>query len=276
MQRFSFYVRADGDLPDPEAVGDALRAIPGVVLAAAGDYRPGTWHDPVTGARLVIDLGEPPLEEDLLHPPRAYAGWLPLHLVFQVPLCGPHWRAVEAYAVIERLLQRLPAAFALDEEDTQEAGQSEPGPSTWSRPRALLGWERLHTVQIASRTDLAMMPRGDSLRLWRWRRERADSAERLPHLQWPEGLALRDTATGAAVPAVLWGNPTQPLALPEGAVAVVPAADGHRVVPPALLGPTAPAGAAGALRAEPLATLPAEALPVARFKPLDDEDWIDG
>jgi hypothetical protein len=57
---------------------------------------------------------------------------------------------------------------------------------------------------------------------------------------------------------------------------VLPAAGGHVLLPPALLGATMPAGAAGALRVEPATAVPPEALPVARFTPLEDEDWIDG
>ena len=80
-------------------------------------------------------LGQPPLELDVQHPPRAYAGWIPLHLVVQVPLVCPHWHAVEGYQFLERLLVAVPDAYALDVEDIQESKDAEAGPFTWSRPR---------------------------------------------------------------------------------------------------------------------------------------------
>jgi hypothetical protein len=263
MQRFSFYLPASADLPTLDELGALLIDL-GCRLQGGDGYRPGTWRDRVTGARAIIDLGEAPIEEDVQHPPRAYDGWVPMQLSVQLPLVCPHWLAVEGFQFLERVLAAVPEVRVLDEEDSQETAEAQPGPFAWSRPRALLNWERLHAVQVETRTDLGRMHRGDSLRLWRWRRERQPG--------WPEATVLIDRATAEAHPVCVWSDPAQPCVLPATGLVLV------RLPTPRLIGRNAlPAGealeTAGATRVAPGAW--PDGLPLERFRAADDEDWID-
>ena len=264
MQRFELYVREGDEQPEADSLAATLIDL-GCRLQGDDAYRPGTWSDPATGARAVLDLGTPPIEADVQHPPRAYAGWSPLRLVIQLPLVSPHWQAVEGFQLVERLLAAIPGAFALDAEDIQETKDAEPGPFAWSRPRALASWERQHLVQIASRTDLARMNRGNSLRLWRWRREREAT--------WPAATVLRDRAAAEAHAVCVWSDPAQPCALPAIGLVLV-RLDQPRLVRRGDL----PAGEAlpraGAALVAPPPAWPA-GLAIERFAACDDELWVD-
>lgn len=272
MQRFEAYLPEGADAPTLDELGDLLAAC-GVVLQPGETYRPGVWRDAASGARAVLDLGSPPIEADVQHPPRSYRGWTPLELAMQLPLVGPHWQAVEAFQFAERLLAGLPdGTRLLDSEDTQEHPDAEPGPFAWSRPRALASWERQHTEQVRSRTDLARMGRGDSLRLWRWRRERAAGAAARPDLAWPEAMVLRDHATAQAHAVCLWEDPQRACALPGGGLVLLHLPQ-PRLVPRSALPTGEPLPHAGAAVVAPT-TWP-DGLPLTRFIACDDEDWID-
>lgn len=269
---------------DGPALGflDLVEALdqPGVELHGDDSYRSGRWRDAETGASCQIDLGRPPIEEDHLHPPRAYDGWREVGLNINIPLAGPHWLCVEALQWVEGLLARLPSLRALDTEDTRQDHGEGPGP--WSRPRALANWERLHHVQQEGRTDLWRMARLASVCLWRYRRERAKARTAITDLLWPDALVLLDTQDRCARSAVLWRDPTQAIALPPVELVVIPRA-----------------GATGVITAETLSRLGGEALllgqaqrltptaetaglfantpllPASRFKALGDHDWSD-
>lgn len=272
---------ADGPPFDRRQLDEALE-LPGVDLGGQpGDpYRPGRWRDAATGATAVIDLGTPPLEEDHLHPPRAYDGWRAVELAVQIPITGPHWLAVECMQFVEALLARLPDLRALDTEDTHQGPGDGPGP--WSRPRLLASWERQHQQYQVGRTDQRRMARLASVCLWRYRRERTAGLARFPELVWPEALVLLDQELGVPRTAALWQDPGRALALPPVELLVIQRD-----------------GTAGVLPAEQLATLGAEALPLAqaariaatgstrtlatsapllpatRFRALADHDWSD-
>lgn len=273
MQRFECYIREGADAPTLDELATMLLA-QGAQLDPGDGYLPGSWRDAATGARTVIDLGVPPIEEDVQHPPRAYAGWMPLGLALQIPLVGPHWRAVECYQLIERILAGLPPeAAVLDCEDIQERPDADPGPFAFSRPRALASWERQHAVQIETRTDLARMGRGESLRLWRWRRERAAGVAAHPGLAWPEAIVLRDRAAGTAHSVAVWADPTTACALPGDGLVLL-RLDQPRLVRRGDLpaGDGLPQG--GAARVSPSPTWPT-GLPPERFHACEDEDWVD-
>lgn len=264
MQRFELYLRDGDEMPEEEALADLLHNL-GCRLQGGAGYRPGIWNDPATGARAVLDLGLPPIEDDVQHPPRAYAGWTPLRLAVQLPLVCPHWQAVEGFQLVERLLAAIPGAHALDCEDIQEHTDAEPAPFAWSRPRALASWERQHAVQIETRTDLARMQRGDSLRLWRWRREREAA--------WPAATVLRDRAAAEAHAVCVWPDAGAPCVLPAIGLVLV------RQQRPLLirrdaLPPGEPQARAGGGRVSPPAAWP-ESLPLDRFSACDDEMWVD-
>ena len=274
MQRFQFYVPEGYDVPTLGEMAEALLAVPGVKLEAGDGYHPGTWRCEDTGAKAVIDLGDPPLEEDYQHPPRQYLNWTQLSLAIQVPLVGPHWQAVEGFQTIEAVLAGLPEAVrALDCEDAQETPEAEAGPFAWKRPRVLASWERLHVVQVETRTDLARMPRGDSLRLWRWRRERSDGIAAHANLLWPEARVLRDRATAEAAAVCVWTDTTKPIALPAAGLVLLAGPE-----PLLVRRADLPAGSelthAGATRVEPLRQRPT-GLPIDRFSACADEDWVD-
>lgn len=275
MQRFHFYLPAGSLVPPPSDLFEHLLASPGVSLDAGADYRPGRWCEAATGARAILDVGEPPIEADPMHPSRAYLGWSALALVVQLPLVGPHWQAVEGFQLLESLLARLGHEVrALDCEDIQETSASEPGPFAWSRPRVLASWERQHAVQVATRTDLARMHRGDSLRLWRWRRERAAASAAHPGLLWPEARVLRDRATATAFPTAVWSDPLRPAALPGAGLVLVMLLGGPRLVRRGELPPGAALPVAGASQVDPPGRWP-DGLPPGRFAACLDEDWVD-
>jgi hypothetical protein len=255
----------------------------GVALdGASGDaYRPGRWHDPVTGARAVIDLGTPELEGDEdPHPPTAYAGWRALPLSVQIPLAGPHWQAVEALTMVERLLAALPGVLALDTEDTRADDDADSAPYAWSRPRRIAHWEVLRTAQAL---DVPRLDRGQSLFLWRWRRERASAAATHPDLTWPEALVVLDRTEGRARTATLLPPGDGPVALPPVDLVVVRRADAAGCVTADALRESGgtpvplPAGACRIERHGAAATLLAAGplLPAPRFAGLLDEDWQD-
>jgi hypothetical protein len=264
MQRFEFYLRDGDDMPDEEAVADILAGL-GCILQGGAGYRPGTWNDAATGARAVLDLGTPPIEEDVQHPPRAYAGWAPLRLAVQLPLVCPHWQAVEGFQLIERLLAAVPGVHALDCEDIQEHKDAEAAPFAWSRPRALASWERQHAAQIETRTDLARMGRGDSLRLWRWRREREAA--------WPAATVLRDRSAAEAHAVCVWPDPAAPCVLPTIGLVLV-RLDQPRLVRRCDLPAGEPRQRAGGMLVAPPGTWP-DGIPTSRFAACDDEMWID-
>jgi hypothetical protein len=263
MQRFELYLREGDEMPEEEALADILLGL-GCRLQGGAGYHPGTWSDAATGARAVLDLGNPPIEEDVQHPPRAYAGWTPLRLAIQLPLVCPHWQAVEGFQLVERLLAAIPGAFALDCEDIQETKDAEAGPFAWSRPRALASWERQHTAQIETRTDLARMGRGDSLRLWRWRREREAA--------WPAATVLRDRSTAEAHAVCVWSDPATSCVLPTIGLVLV-RLDQPRLVRRGDLPAGEPQSRAGGAQVAPGAW--PEGLAIARFAACDDEMWVD-
>lgn len=281
MVSLLFYEPLQNDGP-PLSLDDLAEALeqPGVELHGDAVYRTGRWRDIETGATCQIDLGQPPLEEDHVHPPKAYDGWREVGLNVNIPLSGPHWLCVEALQWVEGLLSRLPSLRTLDTEDTrQDHGD---GPGAWSRPRALANWERLHQVQQEGRTDLWRMARLPSVCLWRYRRERAMGRSAITDLQWPDALVLLDQQDRCARSAVLWRDPTQPIALPPVELVVIPRGGATGVLMAeqvsALGG--APLPFAQAQRLDPTsatARLFAEAtlLPASRFKALGDYDWSD-
>lgn len=275
MHRFQFYLPEGHVAVDTADLADLVAALPGVILESGTDYRPGTWRAGETGARAVLDVGDPPIESDHMHPPRQYLGWTTVPLVVQLPLIGPHWQAVEGFQFIESLAGKLPKATRiLDCEDIQETPDAEPGPFGWSRPRVLASWERQHAVQVETRTDLARMHRGDSLRLWRWRRERGPASISHSELLWPEARVLRDRNTRNAFPAAVWSDPARPVALPDAGLVLIMLPDGPRLVPRRDLPAGQPLPAAGASSVEPPAHWPA-GLPAGRFAACLDEDWVD-
>jgi hypothetical protein len=260
----------------------ALAAIPGLDLDGRPGqaYRPGTWRDLVTGARCAIDLGAPPVEDDHQHPPRTYEGWLVAPLAIAIPLAGPHWLAVEAMSLVERLLAGVPGLAALDEED------ADGGPSPWSRPRAVASWHRQQTAFLTSRPNHPRLNRNASLALWRYRRERPAGLVARPELAWPEAMVLGERRHDGGIhpyAAALWRDGDRALALPpvDLVVAMRPAgpaviaANRLRCLPGttpldhgrALLIPMCPAAAACFARGE--------ARPVEAFAALGDEDWTD-
>jgi hypothetical protein len=282
MQTLLLYEPADGQPSDPADVVDAVAGLPLVELdGRPGDpYRPGRWRDPETGAHCDLDVGHPPLEEDQLHPNKAYEGWRDLGVALHLPLVGPHWLCVETLQFIEALLARLPGARALDTEDTrQEQGD---GPSAWSRPRLLASWERLSQTQLQGRTDVRRMGRLASVCLWRYRRERARGRRDFPELHWPDAVALLDLELAQARSAALWQDPRQAIALPPVELLVIPRADGFSVLPAELLADlaTEPLPCAQAARLAPNPALIAKVfqtglLPAGRFRSLGDHDWTD-
>lgn len=264
-------------IDDVLAVVGSLR---GVELSGSGGYASGRWRDEQTGATCEIDVGNPPIEEDHLHPPKAYDGWRDIGLSVHIPLSGPHWLCVETLQWVESVLAQMPGVRALDTEDTrQEAGD---GPGAWSRPRALANWERLHHVQQEGMTNLWRMARLASVCLWRYRRERAMGRTSHGDLLWPDALVLLDQQDRCARSAVLWRDPTVALALPPVELVVIPRGDATGVILAEALSATGagplPLGQAqrllpNAANADLFANAPL--LPASRFKALGDYDWSD-
>jgi hypothetical protein len=198
----------------------ALEAEEGLELdGAEGDaYRGGRWSEPATRARAVIDCGQAPVEDDPLHPPKVYPGWRQLPLTVQLPLAGPHWCAVEALAMVERLLQRLPDVGVIDTEELREPDDDAPTPI--DRLRVLASWERLIASQLAGCELLPQLPRLASIALWRYRRERRACERRAGSVMvWPEALCLVEG--GRAWTCALWMDPELPLALPPVELLVI-------------------------------------------------------
>lgn len=255
-------------------------SLPGVELAGNAGYASGRWRDEQTGATCDIDVGQPPIEEDHLHPPKAYDGWRDIGLSVHIPLSGPHWLCVETLQWVESVLARLPGIRALDTEDTrQEVGD---GPGPWSRPRALANWERLHHVQQEGMTDVWRMARLASVCLWRYRRERAKGRTAHGDLVWPDALVLLDQQDRCARSAVLWQDPTVALALPPVELVVIPRGNATGVLAAEAVSATGagplPLGQAQRLLPNAAgADLFARAtlLPAGRFKALGDYDWSD-
>ena len=84
---------------------------------------------------------------------------------------------------------------------------------------------------------------------------------------------LRDSATGAALAACIWHDPTQPIALPPVTMVVVPRGSGAVAIARSAL----PAGSdlgGIATRLDPLPQLP-PGLPAERFRGVADLDWVD-
>jgi len=274
----------EGHAPaDPTALAETLTAA-GVALD--GDeldrYRPGRWRHAATSAQALVDLGEPPLERDDQHRPRAYAGWRPAPLAIRIPLAGPHWQAVEALALVEAVLAAHPGLRALDSEDVIEAEGIAPGPFPWNRPRAIASWEAQHASRCTG-LDLPVLARPHSVRVWRYRRERPAARAAHPDLHWPDALVLRDGATGQARSACLWTAADEAFALPPVELVVLRQGGrggviGADEVLAAVGNPTPLAALACPIR--PSAALHAlfngsRPLPAAGFSALLDEDWRD-
>ena len=276
-----FYELDNGVASSLGELEDLLLGIPGLSLdgPAGAAYRPGSWRHAATGAGCILDLGQAPLEDDLEHPPRRYAGWRALPFSVQIPLNGPHWWCVEALVMIEGLLAALPGVHALDCEDTCLNDESEPGPFPWSRPRLIASWERQRSVQCDG-LPRPRMARSWSLMLWRYRRERSQGLSEHPALSWSSGacLAEGDVAHSAAI----WPA-SGAWALPPVELVVVQRANEAGVVPAELLRPYA----------SPDTTLPGcslhipendvlralrttcELWPARRFTAPADADWRD-
>ncbi len=277
------FFRPEHDIePSVAEIAAAASEIPGVALEPGDGYRPGRWRDPETRATCVIDIGEPPIERDSMHPPRAYAGWRQLPVTVLVPIAGPHWRCVEAMRPVEALLAAFPTWCALDTEDIQEDPDAPVGPAPWSRPRVIASWERLREARI-EHLGTARMPRRASVAMWRYLRERPRGRERHPGHAWPDAVALLDVATGAARSAAAWTDVSKPLAVPPVDVLAV-VAGSHRGVTSAdqlaTMCGAADAGIALARLVGPnddvarfLSEYPLS--PIEGFKALDDEDWAD-
>jgi hypothetical protein len=269
-----FYQPAADPPLHPDDLADDLAVLPGVDFAARVEgYRPGRWRHPATGATATIDLGEPPLERDEMHPPRRYEGWAPVALTWQLPLAGPHWHAVEAFAALEDLLARLPGLRALDPEDVHEREGAEAGPFPWSRPRLIASWELQRRDRCLNLAE-PVMARGSSLRLWRYRRELVQARAARPELHWGEALVLLDCDRGTARPACLWPEHAGAWALPPVDLVVVAHGGQPRVIESGALtvGSALPALAAEVAAGTPV---PAGARPAERFKALLDHDWHD-
>jgi hypothetical protein len=159
----------------------------------AGRYRQAEWCDPATGARAIIDLGDPPFTHDAVVEERHYDDWERLPLRCQVTLDGPHWRLVEVTRWLAELLRWHPAIGVLDTEDTGVDGVNGPGPL--DRLRLLASWERLRDSFQALRQGVLRLDRRRSILLWRYLREMAMARERFPALHWPAVVLLgRDEA----------------------------------------------------------------------------------
>ncbi len=264
-------------------LADYLETIPGLVFEArAGSaYRPARWRDPATGARALWDLGQPALRamelevgaDDKI---RTYSGWRQVPVALHIPLSGPHWHAVAALAVVDRLRQIAPQLMALDTEDDRCDAESDAGPYAWDRPRVIANWEALRAVQVA---DLALprLERRASVALWRYRVERAAGRQAHTAHHWPEALTLLDQVTGEVRTACLWSAGDEAFALPPVEVVVVRGG----VVPAdelRLLAGAAVHGGARLIDLNPAVVAfynGVVPLPAERFKALGDEDWQD-
>lgn len=254
----------------------------GVDLEPGEDYRPGRWRDAHTGSWITVDIGDPRLERDDLHPATAYPGWRPVPLVLHIPLSVAHWQAVEAFAFVERLLARLPHLAVLDTEDNRQDEDGEAGPFPFQRLRALGAWERAHAAQTAGRNDLPRLARPASLALWRYRRERAAGETAHPEAVWPEALVVAEGPTAHSV--AFWADRDRPLALPPVGYLILTRPDSAGLIPVDEILTAADGGEAlehGAARLiRPGGALRdlydrARLMPTERFAGLADGDWSD-
>jgi hypothetical protein len=286
MQQFLF-LQPDGHAaPGLEALAARLRSIPGMALeeTACTGFRLGRWRDAATGASCTVDLGDPGIEEDALHPPRRYAGWSTLPLSVHIPLAGPHWFCVEALRVVEAVLASDPGWRAIDDENVAIDELNAAVPAPWDRLGALASWERLRETQDLTRLPVPRMHRGASISCWRYCRERARGAALHPAYRWPERIQALQVGALEACSACLWVEPGEPLALPPVQLVVLPGADPRVVSSEALAaalqshGLIGTAGTAGArLVAGGAAGVVAElaGTPASDFRPLDNESWRD-
>ncbi len=274
---------AEGPAIAQEDIEEQLLSLPGVELAgsAGAAYRAGSWRDPATGAGCTIDLGTPPLEEDNLHPPRAYDGWRAVALTIGIPLAGPHWLCVEALQLVEGLLARLPQLHVLDSEDSERGVGI--GPGTWNRPRMLASWERQHAALESGRREVWRMNRLSSVCLWRYRRERTGGRAAHPELHWPEAFALLDREAAAVRSAAFWNDDERSWALPPVELLIVSQGARQGVLVAAELATAAAAAPLAMASAALVAPSPAVSgvfrqgalLPTTRFRALGDLDWSD-
>lgn len=278
MLTLLFYERETEQAATLDDLATALATLPDLTWEAptGARYQPVRWRDPITGARANWDLGTPPLEEDD-EPPRTYSGWRVLPLSLSVPLVGPHWHAVAALAQVDRLLEAAPYLTPLDTEDVHATPESEAGPFTWSRARAITNWNALRGIQAEGLT-LPRLDRASSVALWRYRVQRSAGRVAHPGFHWPEALALHDLHDGSVRTACLWTDPTEPLALPP--VDLVAMRGGCIPADELRLLADASAVHGGAQLLSPSPTVEAffrgaKPLPVARFTGLGDEDWMD-
>lgn len=282
MSTLIYFQGGDDRRLDTGDIVECLESLPGMRLdGRTGDaYRQGEWRDEATGARFVCDVGEPPLEEDPMHPPTAYDGWRPIGLTVHLPLAGPHWQAVEVLRALEQVNPLLPGCLALDTEDTIANDGEAPGPFAWNRPRLLVSWERQRDQRVEGLATMPRMDRGDSVLMWRYRRERALAAAAHPGRTWAGIFALLDRETGAARSAVVCADPRVAMALPPVDLIAVAGGDAPGVIESEhLAGLAGAAGIAAARLPDAPAMVRALAnaprLAIARFAALDDADWRD-
>lgn len=277
MLTLLFYERENEQAATLDDLTTALATLPDLTWEAptTATYQPVRWRDPTTGARAHWDLGTPPLEADD-EPPRTYSGWRVLPLTLSIPLVGPHWHAVAALTQIDRLVTAAPYLMPLDTEDVHETPESEAGPFTWSRARAITSWNTLRGIQ-AEGLALPRLDRASSVALWRYRVQRAEGRRVHADYHWPEALALRDNTDNSVRTACLWTDPSEPLALPPVDLVALRGgcipADELRLLAGELVH-------GGAHLLTPSAAVAAffqgaKPLPVARFTGLGDEDWMD-
>jgi hypothetical protein len=272
---------ADRGLTEATDLADIWQQHGGSIDGSTDDpYRAGRWHCDRTGAQILIDLGSLPLEHDPLDEEKQYPGWqrLPMHL--QIPLCGPHWLAVEALACIEQVLADIPEVAVLDAEDPRPADEVQPG--QLDRLACLDSWERQMSSQLTGRDDLPRMARLPSVALWRYRKQRPVGGASPDEIIWPEALVLNDQ--GQARAAAFWSHPDLPLALPpvellviqrERDIGVLPA---DELIIAAKHVETHPDSGATIIPAsDQTHALHAGArlLPLERFRACGGEDWTD-
>jgi hypothetical protein len=285
VQVLQLFRPADAHAPSLDELVALVSALPGVEIEGRpGDaHRLARWRDADTGAAGLLQVGEPPLELDTMHPPRAYRGWAPLALSLHVPLSGPHWFCVEALRVCESLLAADPVWRALDEEDIPPSPSGDAGPVPWSRPRAIASWERLRAAQIETSAAVPRMRRSASVAMWRYRREAPTGGRLHPGFHWPPVSAMRD-ASGAARSACVWMEPGRPLALPPVELVLIAGGAPRLIAYDDLAialgeaGGLSEAGIAGAalVGACPDAErLSQAARPAAGMVALDDDSWCD-
>jgi len=285
MLTLLFFHPAGSRQPSLDEVAGALTGTPGITWEGqpGETYRSGRWLDPEgTGASCLLDLGEPDLEQDSMHPPRAYAGWYPLPLVVNIPLFGPHWFCVEAVRMVEGILARDSDWRALDVEDIIREPGAEPGPFPLDRLRVTANWERQRAVRNEQVTGIPLMNRGVSVSLWRYRRESTRAAQLHDQHLYPRGLALLEKASGRARSAAIWFDATRLVAIPPVELLVLPGQP-IRVVVAEEAAAALHAGSAGMAGARLLPHLEsvgpylgrAAGRPAAQFAALDDQDWAD-